>query len=147
MNEYTRLNFITALFFLQTFIGYDVERSVKSAFNLKIVDRSVIENECVIYGHDELTISNFDTFINALEKEFSYIRPGTITLRTLSYQFDSLYGETALFALEHFQSFINMIINAMIGTNLYHDLLIKKSLASNLISTIEQAFLIASQGE
>jgi hypothetical protein len=147
MNEYTRLNFITALFFLQTFIGYNVERAVKTALALKVVDKLVIENECVIYGHGELTISNFDAFINAIEKEFSYIRPGTITLRTLSYQFDSLYGETALFALEHFQSFINMIINAFIGTNLYHDLFIKKSIASNLINNIEQAFLNATQGE
>jgi hypothetical protein len=147
MNEYTRLNFITALFFLQTFIGHDVERAVRTALNLKVVDKSVIENECIIYAHGELTISNFDVFINALEKEFSYIRPGTITLRTLSYQFDSLYGETALFALEHFQSFINMIINAFIGTNLYHDLLIKKSISSNLIGNIEQAFLAATQGE
>jgi hypothetical protein len=147
MNEYTRLNFITALFFLQTFIGYDVERSVRAAFNLRVVDSSVIANECIIYGHGELTISNFDVFINALEKEFSYIRPGTITLRTLSYQFNSLYGDTALFALEHFQSFINMVINAFIGTNLYNDLLIKKSIASNLIGNIEQAFLVATQGE
>jgi hypothetical protein len=147
MNEYTRLNFITALFFLQTFIGYDVERSVTTALKLKVVDSTVIQNECIIYGHDELTISNFDVFIKALEKEFPYIRPGTITLRTLSYQFDSLYGDNALFALEHFQSFINMIINAYIGTNLYSDLLIKKAIASNLIGNIEQAFLAATQGE
>jgi hypothetical protein len=142
-NEYTRLNFITALFFLQTFIGYNVENSIRTALNLKVVDKTTIMNECIIYGHDELTISNFDIYIKALEKEFSYIRPGTITLRTLSYQFNSLYGDTALFAIEHFQSFINMIINASIGTNLYNDLLIKKSIASNLIGNIEQALLIA----
>jgi hypothetical protein len=86
-------------------------------------------------------------YISAIEKEFSFIRPGTISLRAISYNFRSLYGESATFALEHFQSFINMIINAYMGTNLYNDLTIKKSLASNLLNTLDHAFLSASQGE
>jgi hypothetical protein len=147
MNDYTKLNFIAALFFLQTFIGYNVERAVRIALGLKLVDKQVIENESIIYAHQDFTISNFDMLIAAIEKEFSYIRPGTITIRLVSYQFNSFYGESAHFALEHFQSFINMIINVHIGTNLYHDLFIKKSLSSNLISNIEQAFLMATQGE
>jgi hypothetical protein len=147
MNDYTKLNFITALFFLETFIGYDAERAVKVALSLKLVDKQVIENESIIYAHHDFTISNFDTLIASIEKEFSYIRPGTITIRLVSYQFNSFYGEAAHFALEHFQSFINMIINVHIGTNLYHDLFVKKSIASNLIANIEQAFLMATQGE
>jgi hypothetical protein len=147
MNDYTKLNFISALFFLETFIGYDVERATKVALGIKLVDKSVIENECSIYAHGDLTISNFDMFIAAIEKEFSYVRPGTISIRLISYQFNSLYGDSAHFALEHFQSFINMIINSHIGTNLYHDLFIKKSIASNLVANIEQEFLKATQGE
>jgi hypothetical protein len=147
MNDYTKLNFIAALFFLETFIGYSVERAVKIALGLKLVDRQVIENESVIYSHQDFTISNFDMLIAAIEKEFSYIRPKTITIRLVSYQFNSFYGESSHFALEHFQSFINMIINVHIGTNLYHDLFIKKSISSNLISNIEQVFLMATQGE
>jgi hypothetical protein len=147
MNDYTKLNFISALFFLQTFIGYSEERAVRVALGIRLVDKSVIENECNLYVHREFTISNFDMYIAAIEKEFSYIRAGTLTLRLISYQFNSLYGESSHFALEHFQSFINMLINVHIGTNLYHDLLIKKSLGSNLIGNIEQALLMATQGE
>jgi hypothetical protein len=147
MNDYIKLNFISALFFLQTFIGYDTERAVKTAFMMKLIDKAVIENSSVIYAHSDFTISNFEAFIKAIEKEFSYIREGDITIRTISYHFVSSYGDTALFALEHFQSFINMIINAHVGTNLYSDLLIKKSIASNAIANIEQAFLAATQGE
>jgi hypothetical protein len=40
-----------------------------------------------------------------------------------------------------------MIINSSIGTNIYHDLFIKKSIASNLVANIETAFLSATQGE
>jgi hypothetical protein len=147
MNDYTKLNFISALFFLETFVGYDAERATKVALGIKLVDKKVIENESIIYAHGDLTVSNFDTFIAAIEREFTYIRPGTINIRLISYQFNSLYGNAAHFALEHFQSFINMIINSHIGTGLYHDLFIKKSIASNLVATIEQEFLKATQGE
>jgi hypothetical protein len=147
MNDYIKLNFITALFFLQTFIGYDVERAINVAMGIKIVDKSVIQNESVIYAHGETTIPNIDVFIEKIEKEFNYIRPGSITLRLISYQFNSFYGEASHFALEHFQSFINMIINSHIGTNIYHDLFIKKSIASNLVTNVENAFLVATQGE
>jgi hypothetical protein len=147
MDDYTKLNFIAALFFLQTFIGYDAERALRAAFSIKLIDKKIIENTSTIYAHNDFTISNFDMFISAIEKEFSFIRRGDITIRTISYHFVSLYGETALFALEHFQSFINMIINSHMGTGLYHDLLIKKSISSNLLSNIEQAFLASTQGE
>jgi hypothetical protein len=147
MNDYIKLNFITALFFLQTFIGYDVERAINVAMGIKIVDKSVIQNESIIYAHGEMTIPNIDVFIEKIEKEFNYIRPGSITLRLISYQFNSFYGEASHFAVEHFQSFINMIINSHIGTNIYHDLFIKKSIASNLVINVENAFLAATQGE
>jgi hypothetical protein len=147
MNDYTRLNFISALFFLQTMVGYKVDRAVSAAMKLKVVDPQVIQNESNIFSHGNFLISNFDMYIAAIEKEFSFIRPGTISLRSVSYNFRSLYGEASTFALEHFQSFINMIVNSHMGTNLYNDLTIKKSLASNLVNTLDQAFLSASQGE
>jgi hypothetical protein len=147
MNDYTRLNFISALFFLQAMVGYNVERAVTIALKLRVIDEQVIKNESVVYTHGDFIITNFDMFIAAIEKEFPYIRPGTLNLRTISYNFRSLYGEAATFAVEHFQSFINMIMNAHLGTNLYNDLTIKKGLASNLMGSLDQAFLAASQGE
>jgi hypothetical protein len=146
MNEYTRLNFVTACYFLQSLIGYDVERAVNTAFKLRIVDKNIIRNECVLYNHEELVLSSFETYIHSLEKEFSYIRPGSMTIRAISYNFTQLYGAVAFFALEHFQSFINMIINSNLGTNIYRDIAIKKGIYTGIIDTIEQALLVASVG-
>jgi hypothetical protein len=132
------------MFFLQTFVKYDAERALNTAFKIKIIDKNIIEKECLMYSNEELVISSFDMLVKALEKEFSFIRQGDITIRSVAYHFCSMYGETALFALEHFQSFVNMIINAHLGTNHYNDLSIKKTILTHQIANIEQALLMAT---
>jgi hypothetical protein len=147
IDDVTLLNFITIMFFLQFFIGYSVERALNTALKIKIIDPAVIKLKSYLYTHNDLEIANFNQYTQALEKEFSYIRPGTITLRSIAYNFQSFYGDTSLFGVEHFQSLINMMLNAHIGTGIYYDLLIKKTISSNLIAEVDKILLSATISE
>lgn len=144
-DKFTILNFLTAVFFLQYQVGLSVDRAIKTALTLKTVDPTIITNSCRLFSDESsLIMKSVDDFFVAIEKEFPFVKEGTINLRTLSTAVVEKYGNTAIFSIEHFQSFINMIQHVSLASRIYKDTYMRKLISPSLIKNIDQALLIAS---
>ena len=56
-----------------------------------------------------------------ISKEFEEMRTGKIERRNITDRYISMYGQNALTAIEHCESFINMILTSEFKTGLYID--------------------------
>lgn len=138
---YIILSFLTAMYFIQVHAGYTVERAIPLAMKLKIIDETVIWNQCRTYANSDLKMTSFADLCSIIEREFKHAKAGAITLRTVQDKFIRTYGSGALFAIEHFQSFLNMVQMADLGVGLYNDKMIRDRVPKILIDGVNQVLL------
>jgi len=140
------LMYLCAIYCLQNFFNYSIEKAKANALTLRGVNRLTIVNNCHYYNYAEddnidmrpelehkglgdgkTKIYPIDIFVNILSAEFPYIKSGRMEARTLLERYSTMYGQNSAFAVEHFFSFINMIFTSDLKVNLYTDLLIQKA--------------------
>ena len=145
-----RLSYIASIYALQNFFGYDMEKARKYALTFNMIDSSYIYENCKYWNYFNLsdhrlidmnpeTINSvysnskdkpkpIDVFVTILSKEFADMRREPMTYRTISYEFTRRYGPNSVLALEHAESFINMLLQVDVKSGLYSDLIIKNYL-------------------
>jgi len=64
---------------------------------------------------------NIDIYVLALKHEFEEMRTGNISDRTILDRFTSMYGQNSMTAMEHCESFINMILTSELKCGIYND--------------------------
>lgn len=135
-----RLRYITICFALQNFFNFEPQKAKDYALTFKGIDKSFIYSSCKYYNSsysnismrsDDVTKENkqitddtifpFDIYISILAKEFEEMRSGKIERRTITDRYISMYGQNAITALEHCESFINMIMTSELKSGLYID--------------------------
>ena len=145
-----RVNYIASVFCLQNFFGFDMEKARKFALSFSNVDSSYIYENCKywnyfnvndhrlldmnvdtinsLYANQKEKPKPIDIFVTILSKEFSDMRREPLSYRNISYEYTKRYGQNAILALEHAESFINMLLQADVKTGMYNDLIIKNYL-------------------
>lgn len=141
---YIILNFILACCFLQIQAEYPVDRAISIALKLKNVEQSVILSDCKSVRDSKLEMKNINDLIMVLENEFNFIRKGSISPRSIVSKSMTKYGSASFMSLEHFQSFLNMIQNAHLLSNMYNDKSIRNDSPIRLVQDINQILLSIS---
>ena len=143
-----RVNYIALVFALQNFFDYDMEKARNFAFAFQSVDKAYIMENCNYWNY--FNISNpkildmkyseiqknfanatkenkpypIDIFISILSKEFQDMRKDPLEYRNVLNVFTSRYGPNSVFAIEHGESLLNMVITATGKVGIYNDLII-----------------------
>ena len=76
--------------------------------------------------------------------EFPFVKRSEVTLRAIVAGVMRTYGTSAMFVVEHFQSFLNMIESVSARSMLYRDDVISKTIPSTLIKNVEKTLLLIS---
>ena len=135
-----RLKYITLCFVLENFFNYEPQKARDYALTFPGIDKSFIFSSSKFYNaaynnismrSDDVTKENkqitddtifpFDIYISILSKEFEEMRSGKIERRTITDRYISMYGQNSITALEHCESFVNMILTSELKSGLYID--------------------------
>lgn len=153
-----RLLYITICFALQNFFNYEPEKAKEFAFSFPGINRSFIIQSSKYYNssysnismrsNDVLnnkeinddTVFPFDIYISILSKEFEEMRTGKIERRAITDRYISMYGQNSITAIEHCESFVNMIMTSELKSGLYNDARIF-DITKDDVKTITQVFL------
>lgn len=138
------LNFLTILFFLQFHAGYTLEQALPLALKARTVDPLIIKSDSSTYANGNLKMRSFQEFCDVLESEFTFIKKGSISLRSITTTAITKYGQPSILFPEHFQSFLIMIESVDLMSRIYKDKYIKSQFRPTDISTINQILLVAS---
>ncbi len=143
--SYTRLSFLLCLFYYQFMCGLDDVTALKLSMRVKTVDPAEVSANSKVFASGNVKMSKFDDFISAFMREFPFIRQGSVTLRLIIGKTIKQYGAGAMFTLEHFQSFLNMIQCVGLRSGMYNDAMIAKIVPSNLIKDVDKILLLIGE--
>ena len=143
-NAPVRLNFLLAMYYLQVMCGYDLEKSLKIALTVKNVDPVVIGNDSRAFQSEQLVMKDFEDFLESFKTEFPFVKRDSVTLHSMVHAVQKYYGSSAMYAVEHSQSFMNMIMHARFGSGIYNDKAITGRVPSPLVKNIESILLLIS---
>lgn len=121
IHSYDILKFLSVIFFLQYHMNNSVEKSLSTAFNMKTIDVQTVKSECDSYKIDALEMKSIDDFIACVEREFSFIKRGSLSYNVLAGSFAKKFGNVGLFAVEHCQSFIQLMQFMLAGCKIAND--------------------------
>ena len=145
-----RINYISLVFALQNFFGYDMEKARNYAFAFQSVDKAYIIENSKYYANFGLSNPNIldmsqqgidknfaintkdkkptsiDIFISIISKEFSDMRRDPLQYRGILDIFTRRYGSNSALAIEHGESFLNMVITSTLKTGFYNDLAVNQ---------------------
>lgn len=146
------LKYITVVFCLQNFFGYNVSKARSLAFTFTGIEKNVILSDCYYYSIEETDANSklinmssdafltrkgekdvlypIDIYLNILKNEFTYIKSGKMSFRNILDRYVTMYGACGSLAIEHCGSFINMMVSAFAKFNFYKDLAIEKSIGA-----------------
>lgn len=142
-DSYNILKFLIGMYFLQVLIGKSADKAVSIALSLKITNPAIINTECRCLLDGYLEMKSTDDFIKAINHEFSkFVKPGDITLRSITMAMNNRYGQSAMFAFDHFLSFLNLVQQEYLMSGIYKDLNVKKYVAPTLIQSVNQILLV-----
>jgi hypothetical protein len=141
---YTRLCFLLSMYYFQVMCGYDFEKSLKIALTVKNVDPVAIGNRSRAFASEQIVMKDINDFIKSFEIEFPFVKKQQLTLRSLVNAVSGAYSSTAMFAIEHFGSFLNMIESVNAHSGLYKDQAIIKRMNAPLIKNVEKILLLIS---
>ena len=135
-----RLLFITICFGLQNFFNYEPMKAKEFALTFPGINKQMISAVSKYYNSDysnkvsmssnkileskeitDETLFPFDIYILLLSKEFAEMRTGKIERRTITDRYISMYGQNSLTAIEHCESFVNMILTSEFKHGFYID--------------------------
>lgn len=143
-DSYTRLMFLLALYYFQVMCGYDLEKSIKVALDVKTVDKVIVGAKSRAFAAGKLAMKDFNDFLECFMIEFPFVKRSEVTLRAIVAGVMRTYGTSAMFVVEHFQSFLNMIESVSARSMLYRDDVISKTIPSTLIKNVEKTLLLIS---
>ena len=143
-DAYTRLMFLLAMYYLQVMCGYDLEKAIKVALEVKTVDKITIASKSRAFAAEKLKMKDFNEFLECFLVEFPFVKRSEVTLRGVVAGVMKTYGSSAMFIVEHFQSFLNMIESVSTRSMLYRDDVISKTIPSTLIKNVEKILLLIS---
>lgn len=144
LDSYTRLTFLCALYYLQVMAGYDLKKALNIAIKLKNVDAVTVAEKSRAFAEASIEMKNFDDLIKSLEIEFPFIKKGSMTLRSIVAATARQFGPSSIFAVEHSQSFINMIQSVGLKANFYRDDVISKLIPSVHVDEVNRILLLIS---
>lgn len=133
-----RLNFLCALFYLQYHAGYDLEKAIKLALKIRIVDPVIVATKSRAMQQNILTMHKYDDFVQSLRTEFPFINMKDFELRATVSAYTRLCGPASFFAIEHFQSFLNMVQNVALKTGIFFDWNLSKMLTPNMTGEVNK---------
>ncbi|MGL4949583.1 MAG: hypothetical protein ACRC5M_04315 [Anaeroplasmataceae bacterium] len=136
-----KLLYVTIVFALQNFFNYEQEKARLFAMSFPGINRAyIMENSkyynCQKFDFVDMTPAGVkkaypndndlkypvDVYVQILKTEFEEMRNGKIEFRTVLDRYTSMYGQNSMMAIEHCESFINMLLTADLKTNFYNDL-------------------------
>jgi hypothetical protein len=155
-----RLLYITICFALQNFFNYEPLKAKDFAMRFPGINKQVIMTNSKYFNSDysdkismcsnkmmekikqidDKTIFPFDIYIMIIAKEFEEMRTGKIERRTITDRYISMYGQNSLTAIEHCESFVNMILTSEFKSGLYIDANIK-NIAEDDIKVIKSCLI------
>lgn len=144
LDAFPRLVFLCALFYLQFMAGYSEDKAVSVALKLKNVDPIVVGNKCKALEMGALKMTNFDGFLNSLKVEFPFINLKDFGLREVASGWTKRYGPSSFFAIEHFQTLLNLVQHVGLRTALYADFNLSKIIPQTLIQDVNKILLLIS---
>lgn len=140
----TRLNFLLGMYYLQVMCGYDFEKALKVALTIKTVDPVIVGSQSKAFQSEQLVMKDFEDFIKSFLVEFPFVKKDSITLHAVVGAVQKYYGSSAMYAVEHSQSFMNMIMHARFGSGIYMDKSITGRVPSPLVKNVESILLLIS---
>ena len=143
-DAYTRLMFLLALFYLQFMCQYPLDKALKIAMSVKTVDPVIVANKSRAFAAEVLEMKSFNDFIKSFSIEFPFVKKDVVTLRSIVGGVIKTYGSGAMFVVEHFQSFLNLIMSVETRSNIYRDDVISKVIPSQLIKNVAKLLYLIS---
>ena len=123
---------------------YDIDKALTLALKVKTVDPIIVGNESKALQLDKLKMNSFQDFIESMKTEFPFINPKEFSLAAIAQQFTKRYGPASFFALEHFQTLLNLIQHVGLRTNVFADFNLSKMIPNSLIEEVNKILLLIS---
>lgn len=143
-DSYPRLMFLLALYYFQVMCGWNLEKSIQTAMRVKTVDPAIIDSKSRAFSAEKLEMHNFNDFLASFLVEFPFVKRDTVTLRAIVAGTCKTYGASAMFTVEHFQSFLNMVMSAETKAMIYRDDIIAKVIPSTLVKNVDKILFLIS---
>jgi hypothetical protein len=140
----TRLSFILAMYYFQVMCGYDLEKSIKLALTVKSVDPVLIGNSSRAFSAGKLAMKDFNDLLDVFKFEFPFVRQSEVTLRGVISATMAMYGASAMFVPEHFQSFLNMLECVANHSNMFKDQAVSFAVPTTLMKNVDKILLLIS---
>lgn len=142
----TRLHFLLAMYYFQVMCGYDFKKAINVALTVKNVDPIAISRKSRAFAAEKLLMKDFNDFLEVFSIEFPFVNKKSISLPAVVVQVTHDYGQSAMFIIEHFQSFLNMVEAVTAHANLYHDQALSGAdgIPSPLARKVESILLLIS---
>ncbi len=144
LDAYPKLVFLCALFYLQFMAGYPEDKAVSVALKLKTVDPIIIGNKSRALEVGQIKMNNFNDFLAALKAEFQFINLNDFGLREVASSWTKKYGPASFFAIEHFQTLLNLVQHVGLKTGLYADYNLTRTIPQILINDVNKILLLIS---
>lgn len=144
LDAFPRLVFLCALFYLQFMAGYPEDKAVTVALKLRTVDPIVVGNKSRALELGQIKMTKFDDFLAALKAEFQFINLKDFGLREIASSWTKKYGPASFFAIEHFQTLLNLVQHVGLRTNVYADYNLTRIIPQTLIVDVNKILLLIS---
>ena len=147
------LQYICAIYCLQSMFGYDLETAKSYALTLKtIVKTSITSGACKFYNNSSdkfdmrttrvseingETIYPIDVLMQIIPYEFTFIDREEISYRNILSRYTDIYGSNALFAIEHLFTFLNMLQLGVLHVGLFSDSRVDR-ISGNYVPNLEK---------
>lgn len=139
---HTRLMFLLSMYYFQVMCGYNLEKSIHLALDVKNVDKVSIGKNSRAFAAGKLEMKDFNDFIESFLVEFPFVKRSTVTIHAIVGGVMKTYGSSAMFVVEHFQSFLNMIESVSTRSMLYRDDIVCKTIPTTLIKNVDKILLL-----
>jgi hypothetical protein len=130
------LSYLVAIFFLTYVVRVPIEKAKLIAKTIRIFDMNVITSYFGNLDHVP-EMNTIDDFFNTLKATFPYLRSDSLKYRNFDFQFCKMYGQNAVFAIEHLFSFVNMLFMSNMRIGMFNDRMID-DVGSRYVDQLEE---------
>lgn len=134
---YVTTTFLVMVYFYRVMFCYEVEDAFKMAGTKAPGGKDYLKSVAETITPENTKIENITDLLGAIEANVRTIRKGTLTIRAVHRNWVDTYGINAVYALEHYGSFLQMVQMANLWMGLFNDHTIN-NLAANTVRELEE---------
>lgn len=140
------------VYVFQCFFNYDLIKAKEMALTMKGINKSTIIDKSKLYNinrpefdmrfsevrknyaNSKELLYPFNILLDIIQLEFQYIKSDSEDTnnkknlsRVIVNSYTSMYGQNSMMAIEHCESFVNMLLSARFTTGMYNELTIRQN--------------------